>query len=130
MGCHMAKIKYIEANGTEHVVDAQPGMSVMEAAVKNDVPGILGECGGNCACGTCRVYIDAPSWRDKTGTRSNLEQDMLDFHDDREAHARLGCQIKITAALDGLVVRMPSSQHSAYEVAPASISAAPAPAEK
>jgi ferredoxin, 2Fe-2S len=115
----MVKITYVEASGAEHVVEAKPGLSVMEAAVKNAVPGILGECGGNAACGTCRVYIDDPSWREKTGTLSDLERAMVDFHEDQDPNVRLGCQIKITGALDGLVVRMPPSQRSAHEVPPA-----------
>jgi len=114
----MVRITYVEANGAEHAVDAKPGLSLMEAAVKNDVPGILGECGGNCACGTCRVYIDDPSWREGTGTRSDLEQAMVDFHEDRDPNVRLGCQIKITGALEGLAVRMPPSQRSARDVPP------------
>jgi 2Fe-2S ferredoxin len=120
----MAKITYIEADGSQHIVEASPGLSVMEAAVKSDVPGIIGECGGNCACGTCRVYIDDPSWREKTGSRSALEQDMVDFHADQDPNARLGCQIKITEALDGLAVRMPVSQRAEHEVPHASASIA------
>ena len=111
----MVKITYIEVSGAEHVIDAKPGLSIMEAAVKSNLSGILGECGGNAACGTCRVYIDDPAWRQKTGTRSALEQSMVDFHEDRDPHVRLGCQIKVTAALDGLVLRMPKSQRSADE---------------
>ena len=111
----MVKITYIEANGAEHVVEAKPGLSIMEAAVKNSVPGILGECGGNCACGTCRVYIDHPSWREKTGTRSDLEQSMVEFQEDQDPNVRLGCQIKITQLLDGLTLRMPGSQRPGDE---------------
>jgi 2Fe-2S ferredoxin len=109
----MVRIRYLEANGAEHVVDVKPGLSVMEAAVKNGVPGILGECGGNCACGTCRVYVDERSWREQTGTRSELEQAMVDFHGDQDPNVRLGCQIRVTADLDGFVVRMPASQRPA-----------------
>jgi 2Fe-2S ferredoxin len=115
----MVKITYVEANGAQHVVQVNPGLSVMEAAVKNNVPGILGECGGYCACGTCRIYIDDPFWREQTGTRSELEQAMVDFHEDQNPNVRLGCQIKIVGALDGLVVRMPRSQRSVCEVPPA-----------
>ena len=106
----MAKITYIEANGSQHVVDVQPGYSVMEGAVKNNVPGILADCGGACACATCRVYVD-PAWQEKTGVPAELEQSMLEFQDDRDPSLRLSCQIKVTEALDGLVVRMPESQH-------------------
>jgi 2Fe-2S ferredoxin len=106
----MAKITYIEFNGTEHVIDVKPGQSVMEGAVKNNVPGIDADCGGACACATCHCYVDA-AWTDKTGTRSAMEESMLDFAENVEDNSRLSCQIKVTDELDGLVVRMPESQH-------------------
>ncbi|MET0293466.1 MAG: 2Fe-2S iron-sulfur cluster-binding protein [Phenylobacterium sp.] len=106
----MAKITYIEADGTEHVADVRNGLSVMEGAVKNDVPGIDADCGGACACATCHVYVDE-AWRDKTGTASAMEESMLDFAENVEPNSRLSCQIKVSDALDGLVVRMPVSQH-------------------
>jgi 2Fe-2S ferredoxin len=106
----MAKVTYIEANGTEHVVDVQAGYSVMEGAVKNNVPGILADCGGACACATCRVYVD-PAWREKTGVATEMELSMIEFQEDRDPSLRLSCQIKVTETLDGLVVRMPESQH-------------------
>jgi len=106
----MAKITYAEFNGTEHVVDVKPGLTVMEGAVKNNVPGIDGDCGGACACATCHVYVD-PAWADKTGVRNAMEESMLDFADNVEANSRLSCQIRITDELDGLIVRMPESQH-------------------
>jgi 2Fe-2S ferredoxin len=106
----MAKITYIEFNGAEHVVDVKPGMTVMEGAVKNNVPGIDADCGGACACATCHVYVD-PAWTAKTGEKSAMEESMLDFADNVEANSRLSCQIRITEELDGLVVRMPESQH-------------------
>ena len=106
----MAKTTFIEFNGTEHVVDVKPGMTVMEGAVKNNVPGIDADCGGACACATCHVYVDA-AWESKTGERSNMEESMLDFAENVEPSSRLSCQIKVTEELDGLVVRMPESQH-------------------
>jgi 2Fe-2S ferredoxin len=106
----MAKITYIENDGTEHVIDVKPGLSVMEGAVKNNIPGIDADCGGACACATCHVYVD-DAWRDKTGTASAMEESMLDFAEDVEPSSRLSCQIKVTDALDGLIVRMPASQH-------------------
>jgi 2Fe-2S ferredoxin len=106
----MAKITYIEFDGTEHVVDVKPGLSVMEGAVKNNIPGIDADCGGACACATCHVYVDA-AWADKTGTKSAMEESMLDFAENVEETSRLSCQIKVSDALDGLVVRMPESQH-------------------
>lgn len=105
----MPKITYIEHDGTEHVVDAEVGMTVMEAAVKNNVPGIEAECGGACACATCHVYVD-PAWKDRTGTAEEMEEDMLDFAFDVRETSRLSCQIKVTPELDGLVVRVPEKQ--------------------
>lgn len=106
----MAKITYIEHNGTEHVIDVKAGLSVMEGAVKNNVPGIDADCGGACACATCHVYVD-PAWQEKAGAASSMEESMLDFAEEVEPNSRLSCQIKVTDALDGLVVRMPASQH-------------------
>ena len=106
----MAKITYIEFSGAEHAVDVKPGMSVMEGAVKNNVPGIDADCGGACACATCHVYVDA-AWRAATGERNDMEDSMLDFAENVQENSRLSCQIKVTDALDGLVVRMPESQH-------------------
>ena len=106
----MAKITYIEFNGAEHVVDVKNGLSVMEGAVKNNIPGIDADCGGACACATCHVYVDQ-AWLDKTGSQSAMEESMLDFAENVEPNSRLSCQIKVTKALDGFVVRMPKSQH-------------------
>jgi 2Fe-2S ferredoxin len=106
----MAKITYIEHDGTEHVVDVKTGLSVMEGAIKNNVPGIDADCGGACACATCHVYVDA-GWEDKTGEKSAMEESMLDFAENVEPNSRLSCQIKVTDDLEGLVVRMPESQH-------------------
>lgn len=106
----MAKITYIEHNGAEHVVDVKTGLSVMEGAVKNNVPGIDADCGGACACATCHVYVDQ-DWLAKTGDRSAMEESMLDFAEGVEPNSRLSCQIKVTDELDGLRVTMPESQH-------------------
>jgi ferredoxin, 2Fe-2S len=106
----MPKITYIEHSGKEHVVDAPVGQTVMEAAVKHAVPGIDADCGGACACATCHVYVD-PEWLSKTGEQNSMEQSMLDFANDVEDNSRLSCQIKVSEALDGLVVRLPKSQH-------------------
>src|SRR5215510_1206141 len=105
----MPKITYIESNGTEHAVDAETGSTVMESAIKNAVPGIEAECGGACACATCHVYVEE-EWREKTGGPSPMEEDMLDFGYDVRPNSRLSCQIKVTDALDGLVVRIPERQ--------------------
>jgi 2Fe-2S ferredoxin len=105
----MAKITFIEHSGKEHVVDAKNDMTLMEAAVKNMVPGIDADCGGACACATCHVYIDA-KWLDKTGEREETEEDMLDFAFDVQDNSRLSCQIKVSDTLDGMVVNLPEKQ--------------------
>ena len=105
----MAKITYIEHSGKEHIVDVDNGLSVMEGAVRNLIPGIDADCGGACACATCHVYIDA-AWAAKTGSRETMEDSMLDFADGVQDNSRLSCQIKVSDELDGLVVRMPSMQ--------------------
>jgi 2Fe-2S ferredoxin len=106
----MAKITYIEHDGREHSVDVKNGLSVMEGAIRNNVPGIDADCGGACACATCHVYVD-PAWTDKVGPASAMEESMLDFAEGVEANSRLSCQIKVAEALDGLIVRLPESQH-------------------
>jgi 2Fe-2S ferredoxin len=105
----MPKILYIEHNGKEHVVDADVGKSVMQNAVENLIPGIVGDCGGACSCATCHGYID-PAWMDKAGARNENEEMMLDGALRVEANSRLTCQVVMTADLDGLVVRLPASQ--------------------
>ena len=105
----MAKITYIQPDGSENVVEAKAGWSVMEGAIKNRVRGIDADCGGACACATCHVYVDE-AWIDKTGSPSAMEESMLDFAEGVQDNSRLSCQIKVTDALDGLVVRLPVSQ--------------------
>jgi 2Fe-2S ferredoxin len=106
----MPKITYIQFDGTESVVDVKPGLTVMEGAVKNNVPGIDADCGGACACATCHVFVDA-AWVAKTGEKSAMEDSMLEFAEDVQPNSRLSCQIKITEEMDGLVIRLPESQH-------------------
>ncbi len=105
----MAKITYIEHDGTKHEIEVSDGLSVMEGAIRNMVPGIDADCGGACACATCHVYVDE-AWLDKTGERSGIEESMLDFATDVQDNSRLSCQIKVSPELDGLVVRMPEYQ--------------------
>src|SRR3712207_9452653 len=100
----MAKITFIQHNGAEQTVDGLPGMSVMETAVRNRVPGIDADCGGACACATCHVYVD-DAWSEKTGEASAMEESMLDFAENVQPNSRLSCQIRVSDALDGLVVR-------------------------
>ena len=105
----MAKITFIQPDGSRQEVVAEPGMTVMEAARKELVPGIEAECGGACACATCHVYVD-DVWMEKTGPASAMEQDMLDFAYDVRPTSRLSCQIKVSEDLDGLVVTVPEKQ--------------------
>ncbi|MGO4854309.1 2Fe-2S iron-sulfur cluster-binding protein [Phaeovulum sp. W22_SRMD_FR3] len=106
----MAKITYVEHNGTEHVVEVRTGMTVMEGARDNGVPGIDADCGGACACSTCHVYV-APDWVEKLPARDSMEEDMLDFAWKPDpVRSRLTCQIKVTDAIDGLVVNLPEKQ--------------------
>lgn len=106
----MVKITYIESTGQSHTIEAKPGQSVMEGAVKHNIPGIDADCGGACACATCHVYVDE-AWLAATGTALAMEESMLDFASDLRPTSRLSCQIKVTEALDGLIVRLPESQH-------------------
>ncbi|MGH8517928.1 MAG: 2Fe-2S iron-sulfur cluster-binding protein [Panacagrimonas sp.] len=105
----MPKILYIEHNGKEHLVDAEAGKSVMQNAVENLVPGIVGDCGGACSCATCHGYVDA-AWVDRVDPKNEGEEAMLDGALRVEPNSRLTCQITMKAELDGLVVRLPISQ--------------------
>ena len=106
----MAKITYIEHNGTEHVVDVANGLTVMEGARDNNIPGIEADCGGACACSTCHVYV-APEWVEKLPEIDPMEEDMLEFaFEPDETRSRLTCQLKVSDAFDGLVVQMPEKQ--------------------
>ena len=105
----MPSITFVAADGSRRVVDAEIGSTVMEAAIKHGVPGIDAECGGACACATCHVYVD-DAWTAAVGKSQPMEEDMLDFAHDVRGNSRLSCQIKITAALDGLVITTPSKQ--------------------
>jgi 2Fe-2S ferredoxin len=105
----MPKITFIDASGQSRTVEAQVGSTAMETALRNSVPGIEAECGGACACATCHVYV-APEWTDVTGKASQMEEDMLDFAFEVRPNSRLSCQIKVSDALDGLVVTTPGKQ--------------------
>ena len=106
----MAKITYVAHNGASTTVNVADGVSLMEGALQNGIGGIDGDCGGNAACATCHVYV-ADGWSDKTGTISETEEAMLDLADGRQTNSRLACQIFASAALDGLVLNMPETQH-------------------
>ena len=105
----MTKIKYIEFNGEEHEVDVQNGLTVMEGAVKNKIPGIDADCGGACACATCHVYVQK-EWLSKLPSKEDTEEDMLDFAFEVKENSRLSCQLTVTDELDGLVVDLPEKQ--------------------
>lgn len=106
----MPRITFIEHDGTPHQVEAASGQSLMRAAVDNGVPGIDADCGGECACATCHVYVE-PEWLARTGERSEMEQSMLGFAAVTQDNSRLSCRITVDDALDGLVVRLPDGQH-------------------
>ena len=105
----MATITFIQPDGTSQTVEGDNGMTVMETAKKNLIAGIEAECGGACACATCHVFVD-DAWLEKTGKPQQMEEDMLDFAFDVRPNSRLSCQIKVSDALDGLVVRVPEKQ--------------------
>ena len=105
----MPKITYIEHDGKEHTVQAEVGVSVMNVALDNLVPGIDADCGGECSCATCHVMV-APSWMDVVGEPGEAEESMLDLNPERQANSRLACQIPVVDALDGLVVELPEFQ--------------------
>ena len=105
----MPKITYIEHNGKSHSLDVENGLTVMEGAVQNNIPGIDADCGGGCACATCHVYVDE-KWLNKLPKKEPSEQDMLDLAIEPSSASRLSCQIIVSDELDGLVVKMPSKQ--------------------
>jgi 2Fe-2S ferredoxin len=106
----MPTVKFIEHDGTEHVVEGNSGDSLMSIAMKNLVPGIDADCGGECSCATCHVLVDE-AWVSKTGEISEGESSMLDLNPDRSENSRLSCQIPLTDDLDGIVVQLPEFQY-------------------
>jgi 2Fe-2S ferredoxin len=108
----MPKVIYIEYNGTEHRIELPVGRSVMRGAIDNGVRGIDADCGGECACATCHVYVD-PAWLERTGTPAagSQEESMLSFAALAQPNSRLSCQIAMRDDLDGLIVRLPEGQH-------------------
>ncbi|TDD92234.1 2Fe-2S iron-sulfur cluster-binding protein [Actinomadura rubrisoli] len=105
----MPKITYVEHDGTSRTVDLEPGLSVMKGAIRNNIPGIDAECGGQMSCATCHVHVDR-EWTAKAGPPREAERTMLEFADDTSEHSRLSCQIRVSDELDGLIVRTPESQ--------------------
>ena len=105
----MAKIRYIEFNGKEYEAEVANGLSVMEGAVQNDIPGIDADCGGGMACATCHVYVK-DEWLNKIPKKEDGEEDMLDMAFEPKKNSRLSCQIIVSDELDGLIVNIPSKQ--------------------
>ena len=106
----MATIKYIDSDGNETDIDVPIGKSVMQGAYDNGVDGILAECGGNCSCATCHVYVDS-EWIDQLSPADDMEESMIEVvaAEPRE-NSRLSCQIKVTTKMDGMIIRMPETQ--------------------
>ena len=105
----MPVITFVEHNGESHAIDAESGLTLMENALNNAVPGIDADCGGASACGTCHCYI-AGDWLAKTGEADPMEESMLSIRPDREEGSRLSCQVNVSDEMDGMVVRLPEYQ--------------------
>jgi 2Fe-2S ferredoxin len=105
----MAKISFVDHTGETRIIDVENGATVMEAAIRNAIPGIEAECGGACACATCHVYVDE-AWTGIVGSPEPMEEDMLDFAFEVKPTSRLSCQIRVRDELDGLVVTVPPRQ--------------------
>ena len=105
----MPKITYIEQNGNSKTIEVDNGLTVMEGAVQNNIPGIDADCGGSMACATCHVYVKE-DWFDKINKKNEGEDDMLDQAYEPKKNSRLSCQIIVSDDLDGLVVDMPEKQ--------------------
>jgi len=105
----MAKIKYIEHNGKSHTIDVASGLSVMEGAIQNAIPGIDADCGGSMACATCHVYVKK-EWFDKLPKKEDGEEDMIDMAYEPNKFSRLSCQLIVSDELEGLVVNLPTKQ--------------------
>ena len=105
----MAKITYIDFNRTSKTIEVEKGLSVMEGAIQNDIPGIDADCGGSMACATCHVYVPE-NWFNKIEKAQDAEQDMIDMAYEPKKNSRLSCQIIVSNELDGLEVITPSKQ--------------------
>lgn len=105
----MPRITYVEFDGTEHEIDAEIGVSIMQNALNNNVPGIDADCGGECSCATCHVILD-DEWFFQLGEPSENEDAMLGLNPERTEHSRLSCQIPVSEEMDGLVLSLPEFQ--------------------
>ncbi|MBL4606551.1 MAG: 2Fe-2S iron-sulfur cluster binding domain-containing protein [Pseudomonadales bacterium] len=106
----MTKITFIQHDGEEQTLDVEKGLSVMNAATDHLIPGIDGDCGGECNCATCHVYID-DAWIEKVGQPHDAEEAIMSLNPERQKNSRLSCQVKLTEELDGIVVHMPEFQY-------------------
>ena len=105
----MTKITYIESNGKSHQIDVANGLTVMEGAIQNNIPGIDADCGGSMACATCHVYVKE-DWFNRLPKKENGEEDMIDMAYEPNKFSRLSCQITVSDELDGLAVQLPKKQ--------------------
>ena len=105
----MPKITYVEFEGKSHTVEVPSGLTVMEGAVQNNIPGIDADCGGGMSCATCHIYVNE-EWLDKLPAKDDGEEDMLDMAFEPKKNSRLSCQLIVSDALDGLIVNIPSKQ--------------------
>ena len=105
----MPKITYIDSSGNRKTIEVEKGLSVMEGAVQNNIPGIDADCGGGMACATCHVYVKE-EWFNKLPKTEDAEQDMLDMAFEPKKNSRLSCQLIVSEELDGLIVTTPSKQ--------------------
>ena len=105
----MPKIIYENSQGISKTVEVEKGLTVMEGAIQNDIPGIDADCGGSMACATCHVYVQE-NWLNKIPKKEDGEEDMLDMAFEPKKNSRLSCQIVVSDEIDGLVVNIPSKQ--------------------
>ena len=105
----MPKITYVESTGQRRTIDVPKGLSVMEGAIQNKIPGIDADCGGGMACATCHVYVKE-EWFDKLSKKEDGEEDMLDMAFEPKKNSRLSCQLVVSDEIDGLIVNIPSKQ--------------------
>ena len=105
----MPKITYIDYKLNSKTIEVDNGLTIMEGAVQNNIPGIDADCGGSMACATCHVYVEE-SWLNKLPKAEDAEQDMIDMAYKPEKNSRLSCQIIVSEEIDGLVVKTPEKQ--------------------
>ena len=106
----MAKITYIEHSGKSHTIEVQNGLTVMEGAIQNNIPGIDADCGGSMACATCHVYVKE-EWFNKLPKKEDGEEDMLDMAHEPNKFSRLSCQLTVSDKLEGMIVNLPEKQN-------------------